>query len=83
MMTKLKLTSDPVIMEKSKDQRILPLHFQEKAYCQEPPFPIITDLRPPLGPLFAWEKTRHTLHKFPVYALSVMCCCCCSLVAQS
>ena len=55
-MTELKLTSDPVIMEKSKDLKILPLHFQEKAYCQKPPFLIITDLRLPLSPLFPWEK---------------------------
>ena len=60
MVTELKVTSDPVIMEKSKDLKILPLHFQETAYCQDPSFHIITDLRPPhLAPCLPGEKNRN------------------------
>ena len=42
------------------------------AYCQDPPFPIITDLRLPLGPLFTWGKARHTLSKIPFFGLSMI-----------
>ena len=40
------------------------------AYCQDPPFHIITDLRLPLGPLFTWEKAR--LSKIPSFGLSMI-----------
>ena len=66
MVTELKVTSDPVIMEKSKDLKILPLHFQETAYCQDPSFHIITDLRPPhLAPCLPGKKTDTDTPQIP------------------